>query len=759
MPFRPVNPETEVYYPESRPGRPPNYLDDDDGGLLEYWRILKRRKGTILLAALAGVVLSILIGLPQTPEYRAEGTLEIQDVNSDFMHQKQITPIDGGDDSDVQTQVLIIESASLFDRVAEKLNVSYKNVDLPWRSQGARAVVSKLLHQPPPEPTPLVNPNNLRVRPSGPTRIVDITYDSPDARLAADVVNTLSSEYIESNIEARWKMSEHTGEWLTRQLREMRGELEHSEAALQQYAVGAGLVFTSGDDDTGKTNVADQKLIQLQDELSKAQADRVSAQSRYEMTKAVPADTLPDVLNDSSLRGLQDKLTDLRRQQADLIVVYTANDDKLKRINAQIVPLQAALERVRTDILGRINNEYETAVRRETLLRTDYAAQSRIVADQAEKSIHYNLLKREVDSNRQLYEAMLQQVKQSTVASALQASNIRVLDKATVPFFPYSPNYGLNSIIGLLTGILAGVTLVIVRARSNGTVQQPGEAQFWLNVPELGVIRTVTKNPYLVLVRITPNSVHSRRKILTDQLAGGGDTFVPTKPAKRKLRQRLEFITWDRKPSPASESFRAVRASLLLSGQTERPPKVLVLASANPSEGKTVVACNLAIALSEINHKVLLIDADLRKPRIHSLFEVPHERGLSTYLREPTVSPESPALDGLIQATFIPNLFMLPSGAIPASPASLFHSPSLLELLSYCRNEFDTIIIDTPAVQEMSDARVLGGLSDGVILIIRAGHTTRAAAAAAVQRFAEDGTRILGVILNDWDPKSSPRGY
>ena len=732
------------------PSRNSGYLDGgEEVGVLEYLRILRRRKGTIILAAFLGLVAAYLIGVPLIPTYRAEGTLEIQDVNNDYMHQKQVNPVDSGDDSDMQTQVLILESSALFSRVEKKLAVTYKNAVFPWREGLGWAISAKLAkmqNQPPPDPDPLVRSRDLRVRAVGPTHIVDITFDSPDPQLAADTVNTLSSEYIQSNMEARWKMSEQTGQWLTRQLQDMRAQLERSEAALQEYALRAGLVYTSGADDVGKTNVADQKLLQLQDQLSKVQADRVSAQSRYEMTKSAPPDTLPDVVNDASLRGLQDKLTDLRRQQADLIVVYTANDDKVKRVNAQIAPIQAALDKDRRDILDRIHNEYDTALRSETLLRADYAAQSRVVADQAEKSVHYNLLKREVDSNRQLYEAMLQQVKESAVASALRASNVRVLDKASVPDFPSFPNYGLNAIIGLLTGILAGVTLVVVRERSSVTLQQPGETQFWLNVPELGVIRTVTKDR-----RVS----YFRRKSPNGTLLNG-DAALGT--AKRNGKERVELTTWHRKPSTASESIRAVLASILFSSQQEDgPPKAIVLTSATPGEGKTVVACNLAIALTEIHRKVLLIDADLRKPRIHTLFELPNERGLSTFLREP--APTSETLEGLVQPTYIPNLFVLPSGPATPAAASLLHAPHLQELLGNCRKEFDTIIIDTPPVQEMSDARVLGSLADAVILVVRAGQTTRAAAAAAAQRFAEDNTRVLGTILNDWDPRTSVRGY
>lgn len=734
-----------VYSGRLNPAWLQDSLADDQGGVPGYWRVLKRRKWTIVLIAVLGMIAGFLVGVPQTPVYRAEGTLEIQDVNSDFMHQKEVNPIDGGDLSDIQTQVLILESDTLFQKVAKKINQTYKNTDSWWRTGGMRGEVYKILRQPPPEPLPLLNQAELRVRPEGPTRIVDITYDSPDPRLAADVVNTLATEYIDSNMQARWKMSQHTGEWLSRQLQGTREDLERSEAALQEYALRAGMIFTSGEnDDSG--NVQDAKLIQLQAELSKAQDDRVGVQSRFELTKSAPAETLPDIMNDDSLRTLRERLTDLRRQLADLTVVYTANDEKVKRVKAQIIPLENALERDRKDILDRIRNEYEAALRRENLLQTEYDRQSKLVMDQAQKSVQYNLLKREVDSNRQIYQAMLQQVKESAVASAMHASNVRVVDQAAAPFYPHSPNFGLNAMIGLFMGVLAGVAFVATREHSDGTLQQPGDAQFWLNVPELGTIRKATKNgSFLYAKTCLPRERYAN------------DSLLERAAAKLRRKERVELTTGNRKTSPVAECFRAVRASILFTNQTGSERNVLVVSSANPGEGKTVVACNLAIALSEIQHRVLLIDGDLRKPRLHRVFDAANDRGLSTLLQATELTPELVA--GIVRPTSVPNVSLLPSGPETFDAANQLCSPLLPALLERLKGDFDTVIVDSPPALEISDARMLGRLADAVVLVMRASFTTRESAIAVAHRFAEDRTNVLGVVLNDWDPKTSPRGY
>ncbi len=324
---------------------------------------------------------------------------------------------------------------------------------------------------------------NLKVRVAGQTRILEITYDSPDPQLAAQTANTLTSEFIEQNLESRWKTTEKTSDWLSRQLDGMRIKLEHSEDALQAYARNSGLIFTDE-----KTNVSGDKLRQLQQELSTATGDRILKQSRYEMAQSSPPDALPDVLNDESMQDTRQKITDLRRQIAELSTTYTPEFKKVKQAQAELTTLQAAFDRDRAAILSKIRNEYDEATRREKLLTAAYDAQTKEVTGEGEKSIQYNILKREVDSNRQLYDTMLQQLKESTMASAMRASNIRVVDPATVPRRPYKPNAPQSAALGLLAGIFGGAAFIVMRDRADRTIQQPGDANFYLNVPELGII-------------------------------------------------------------------------------------------------------------------------------------------------------------------------------------------------------------------------------------------------------------------------------
>jgi capsular exopolysaccharide synthesis family protein len=760
------------------------YLEDaSPGGLLEYWNILRRRKGAVFLFAFLGILLAVLFTLPQTPVYQARASLEIQSLNQDFMNTKQVNPVSEAPDyfsNDIQTHIKLLQSDTLLDRVSAKLAQSRPGDPAPPPSRIFAWRHALNLSEPQPvdarKQALALAAASLKLRAAGQTRVVEILCDSTDPRLAADFVNALGNEYIDQSMEARWQMNQRTSEWLTRQLEDVRIKLERSEDQLERYARQSGLLFTG---DKEKQNVSDEKLRQLQQELSKAQADRISMQSRYEMAQGAEPDSLPDVLNDNSLRDYQSKLTDLRRQEADLSATYRPEYAKVKKVKAQIVALETALVRERKAIIERIRNDYEQAQRREKLLGASYATQATLVTAESEKSIQYNILKREVDTTRSLYEGMFQRVKESAIASAMRASNVRIVDLAAVPKLPYKPSLPVNGMLGLLGGLFLGVAFVVMRERADRTIQAPGDAQFYLNLPELGVIPEANSHTRRIIYRPTPKKNLPAAQTLGQALApanrNGASASVPQHSVVSQnsdvgliddrpsapvalpspFTNRIELITHQRKRCIAAESFRVVLASILFSGENGSRPRVLVLTSASPSEGKTTVTSNLAIALAEIHRKVLLIDADMRKPRMHDIFQVPNTRGLSTVLQQRTLSEES--LEGVVCETAIPNLFVLPTG--PTAASSLLYSQVLPEMLKRFKKEYDMVLIDTPPMLQMPDARVVGRQADAVVMVVRAGQTTRDAAIAVRERLAEDGTRVLGTILNDWNPKQSPNGY
>jgi len=747
----PGQPRSQTFSPETygREGQE----DFAQGGLMEYWRILRRRKGTVILISFLGFLIGVLITLPQTPVYQARTSLEIQDMNQNFLNIKEVSPVaDGGSYAaltDIQTQIKILQSETLISRTAQKLRAG-KVEDL--RAETGRIPAwRKALNLPMPglaeqrEASLRAAAGNLKVRAAGQTRIIELLFDSTNPRLASDFLNTLTNEYIDQNMEARWQMSQRTGDWLGRQLDDMRIKLEHSEDALQAYARQSGLLYT-GD----KQNVSEQKLAQLQMSLSAAEADRVARQSKWEIARDASPETLPDVLNDPALQADQARLADLQRQRAELSAIFQPEYTKVKRLDAQIAELDKTLTAERKSILERIRHEFDEASRRESLLARDYGSQARLVTADGEKSIQYNILKREVDSNRQLYEAMLQKVKESSIASAMRASNIRVVDAARTPGAPYKPSLKTNASLGLLAGLLLGIVFVVMREREDRTLQEPGETSFWLNRPEFGVIPSALERGRLNIKYYGKRLDEPAPELDVVQVIAG-------EASPDAAPDQVELVTWQRKPSVIAEAFRVVLTSLLFSGNNGSRPRVLVLTSASPREGKSTVASNLAIALAEIKQKVLLIDADMRKPRQHDIFQVANTKGLSSLLLERPLPPER--MEGIIQQTKIPGLFLLPSGPSTQAAANLLYSANLPELLEKFKKDFDMVILDTPPMLQMPDARVVGRIADGVLLVFRAGQTTRDAAIAARQRFTEDETRVVGTILNGWDPKRSPNGY
>ncbi|MBS1875376.1 MAG: polysaccharide biosynthesis tyrosine autokinase [Acidobacteria bacterium] len=346
-----------------------------------------------------------------------------------------------------------------------------------------------------------------------------------------------------------------------------------------------------------------------------------------------------------------------------------------------------------------------------------------------------------------MYEAMLQHVKESGIAAALKASNVRVVDAAAPPKSPYKPNVPMNAGLGLLAGAFLGVAFVIMLERADRTFQAPGDAPFWMDLPELGVIPNEKAASRRLYYYGRPKALPEATEAATPAITTAGE----------KLPPRLELITLQRKPSMVAEAFRTVLTSVLFSGENGSRPRVLVVTSSGPSEGKTTVCCNLAIAMAEIGRRVLLVDADLRKPRVHAVFGLDNDRGLVDVLKSRSV--DEGMLADLVRETCLSGLFALTSGAPTSAAANLLFATHMPELLSRFKKDFDMVLIDTPPMLQMPDARVLGRMADAVVLVNRAGHTTRDAALAAQQRLVEDESRILGTILNDWNPKTSPNGY
>ena len=683
---------------------------DLQDGFMDYWRIIWRRKWTIGSVAFVCALLGLAFAQFSQPIYTARTTLEVQDVIPSA-NSVSATPTDNqvySALSDIQTQVHILQSEAIQTRTLEKLEKS------GWKGVPGRAIVSIATdhkHEDPEKSLLLTTADSMKVREAGPTRIIEIVVDSADKYLAADYANTAANEFIDQNMEARWKMGQRTGEWLGRELSDMRAKLESSEYSLEAYAQKVGLLFANtgiGANTDARANVSGQKLFELQTALSTASTERVSKQSKYSVANSGKTEGIPELLNDPTLREYQTKLTDLKRQIAELSAVYTPDFAKLKRLQGQLDSVQSEFDRQKAAVVSKIKNEYDEAILREKLLTSVFENQERTVTSDAKKAIAYNLLKREVDTNRQLYDSMLQRVKESAVNAALKASNIRVVDSAQVPRFRSKPSKKLDVAMGFFLGSLIGIAFVVVRDKSDGTFRTPGDSPLWLNVPELGV--------------------------------------VPRGGVRVEMRNAAIPLSLE-----AGSSVTAVLTSLLFANETGVSPRMIVFTSANPGEGKTTIAANIALRCSEVGKKVLLIDADFAQPRLHELFGLPNAHGFSTVVQTPGLSEQE--IKFCVHQVS-PGLSILPSGPGVLDASNLLFAGHVSEVLARLKTMYQMVIIDTPPTPQFAHARVLGRMADGIVVVMRSGKTSREAASATIQRLIADGSYVLGTILNDWDTRN-----
>jgi len=715
------------WLPGSQPGT-------DGSQLIEYLAIIRGHIVLILALALSGIAGGALISLLSAPKYRARTTLDIQQVHQDILNGKPSTnPNDGApEESYIQTEIKILESDSMVRRATDRLKKE------PPRTEGGKESPVEswsrgLGSQAPQKPAHDVALEGIsvKVRSLGMTRIVEVLCDARDGRVAAAFCNTMADEYIAQNSEARWQSTQQTGEWLSHQLEDLKHRLARSEEQLTESAKETTGALALAED----PSLAQDKLRQLQNELSNARAERVTKQLLFEMAMSSPANAAA-ALTDGPAREYQVKLTDFRRQLAELSITVTPAHYKVQQVQSQIKVLESALEQESAAVIDRLQKEYKVAQRREALLNAEYKSQIGSLSDQAAKAVQYNMLKREVESGRDLYQNILRRVEELSLMSAMRASTIRVVDRAVVPTVPYTPNWRIDTAVGFFGGTLVGVVMAFVQYRSNRSLQAPGDAAALLNVRELGVIPSAHADK---------RSLFAKRRFALPPLFSFSDRKHFARPDVPILYQQHSLL---------GESFSAVMNSLLFTSCNDgsTPLKVIVIASPESGDGKTTIASNLAVALSQIGRRVLLVDGDLRSAQLSRLFKMSDSLGLVELLTKVYISEPKACFP---TANHVPQVSLLPSGNIRSFETKLLHSVALQHLMRVIRSEFDIVLIDSPPMVHFSDARVLGRCADGVLLVFRSGKTTLEVAIATQRFFVGDGTHVIGTILNDWNPRRS----
>jgi capsular exopolysaccharide synthesis family protein len=569
--------------------------------------------------------------------------------------------------------------------------------------------------------------DRLSVEPVKRSRLVAVSFESIDADLAARIVNTLASNYVEQSLEARWDATQKATEWISQQLLGLKARVEKSEEDLQKYARAHGLLFLENVEGKAE-NIVHQRLRQLQEELTRAQAARYEKESLYRLAESGDTASLPGVADNKVLQDLAVRLAELRREHAQLLATFSDGYPRVKQLQSQMDEIAGVIASEQQRAAQRVVNEYHAAVRREALVRGAFEAQQQQADLVAERSVQYNILKREVETNKQLYEGLLQRLKEAGVSAGLKASNIRIVDPAEPPHKPVKPRVLLNLSLALVLGVLLGTGGAFLQEYLDNTLKTTEHVERLLRVPALALIPAA-------------ESANGNRSLLEGWLNRGRGNGKARLPAVMPWH-RIDLAGHDH--SLLSEAFRGLRTSVLLS-RPDRPPSSLLVTSAQPSEGKTTVASNLAISLTQLGERVLLVDADMRRPSQHRLFGLENDRGLVNFL---TGQQDWRAV---VRATPVESLDCLPCGPVPPNPAELLSSERMRKLLAEARGEYSFVVVDSPPLLSVADGRILATLVQGVILVVRGGVTPREMVQRAHGSVRTVGASVIGLVLNAVD--------
>lgn len=715
-----------------------------------YARILRKRLPTVLIVFFILFSAALIITLEQKPVYRAQVLLEIQKENPDIPTIQELYELDSVSDAYLRSQYTILGSESLARRVIDQLGLDTlrefnapKWWSWPWqRKKNApapqvfaagpvradREVYQRVLER---------FEDRLNINPVNRSRLVAIQFDSQDAALAARVANSLADNYVEQNLEARWTATQKAADWLSQQLLGVKARLEKSEEQLQNYARRNDLVFLETDKGPNQ-NVENEQVQQLQEELTKAEAQRFEKEALYRVVEAGDYESLPGVAENKVTQDLAERLAELKREHARLSTTFNADYPRVKEIQSQIDEIAAAIQEQHQDAANRITTDYIAAVRRETLVRQALREEQKQMNQVAAKAVQYNILKREVDTNKQLYEGLLQRLKEASVSASLRASNIRIVDSAEPPTKPVKPKIPLNLAVASILGLGLGICVAFLQERLDDTLKGTDDVERLFGLPAVGLIPTV---PQLAGNHLDVSKLLEHTKSLSRKTNGNG---------------RKRDLAWHRIDAGGTqnaaliEAFRSLRTSILLS-TADHPPSSLLVSSTQPGEGKTTIATNLALALAQIGQRVLLVDADLRSPSLHRLFGMQENLGLVSYLAG------HQDWHAVVRPSGVSGLDLLLCGPIPPNPSELLSSRSMGELIRTAHEQYDFLIIDSAPMLALADSRILAKLVDGVLLVVNNATIPREQVKQTLFGIHSVGANVIGVALNRVDPHTN--GY
>ncbi len=724
--------------------------------LLEYWRIIIKRKWAVVSFAGALILFVGIFSFLATPIYKAKASLLIEEESSkilsiedEFGYQRRAVDL-----RFYNTQINLLKSKSLTERVARKMNLlsrpefgagkkpkksffaSLKGLISPRKKLEEEDLKSKIPANPYSEMVEDIQ-ENIEVSPIRDTKLVEVSYKSPYPILSADIVNALAEEFINFSVEKRYETTQQASDFLSESIASLRGDLAAKERELQRYGQEKKLFFIS---DRGSTVVS--KLADVLVAYTKAQIDRINKEADYRELKNLDVDSLPHFVKNPMIQDLKTEYTRMKNEYEEKSKFFKPDYPDMVKLKAKLDSMRGELKSEIKKVVDAAESEYRSSLKKEDSLEDLLETQRMDVVKMNSNAIFYNSLKIEVENMQNQLNSLIEMQKNTQVSArlaGLKTSNVSIIDKAEVPRNPIFPKKKLNLILALLMGIFGGVGLCFFFEYLDNTVKGPEDVEKLTGLPSLGVI------PYLPPEGMKKKKRHGYYSKYKSSYSYSKEN-LESEEMLPDIKE-IELVNYLHPKFYISEDYKTVRTSILLSS-AESPPKTIAFSSALPSEGKTITVANMAVAFSQLEEKVLVLDTDLRKSRLHRIFNLRNIPGLCEYLTGKV------SLEEAIQETSIENIWLLPSGSIPPNPAELLNSTRMKELMEELKKTFDIILLDTPPVMAVVDAIIISSIVDSTVCIIQAGKTMRKPFLRSVEELRRANTKIMGVIFNEVKAKN-----
>lgn len=682
----------------------------------QYLAVLHRRKGIVVTTLLIALVVATVYNYSSRPLYQATTQILIDTTSPDVLPVKGVAEGAVGMGGGVlNTQYHLLRSRAVAEKVVERLNLQ-KSAEFqagPLMSPWERFQRTVLRRAPqveagdlPLSPAAAAFRSRLTVEPVAQSNLVNLRFVAYDNVVAALAVNTLAQVYIEQSLDYRFSTSSEATGWLSERLKEQQRKVEEADRALQAYREREGLMNLEE-----RLALINQKLSALTQAAIEARTTRITQETLYNRMRSLTPSQLanfPLILTNPTVQGLRKQLGDLQREEARLSESMGDKHPEIVRVKAEIRALEDKIAGETESVLRSVESEYLTAQQQEASFQANMETVKREALEVSRQNVEYGILKREFETAQQMLQMLLTRSKETGLETELKSSNIRIVEKAEIPRAPFSPNRNQNYKLAMLIGLGLGLGLIALIEYLDNTVKTPEDVRASLDLPFLGIV------PDVATKRAVP-------------VGGSASPVILRNPR-----------------SALAEAYRVVRTNVLFSS-AENTGRALLVSSVNPAEGKSTTVVNVAASLAQTGMKVLVVDADLRRPTIHQHFGIQGSPGLSDLIVGKSSLAEA------VRATSFKGIEVLPCGYIPPNPAELLGSTAMSDILSGLRSRYDFVLIDSAPILAMADTPVLSRFTDGVVLVVAAERTPRPAIARTVDQLARVGGRIVGVILNRVD--------